>query len=351
MSSTQITIACGCFPYSTVLEDFEEADLVVIARLVSLEKATKPTARYGGDIKSATMLVEKVFKGGVKVNEVLAFGQGDEVLDCSWTFHKTMIGEQYLLYLDAPERPSESFYISTCNRSRKLEYARDDLLYLNNMDKLRGRTRISGVLSIDSAEDVGLEGWKIRVIGRRKTYVATTDKNGVYELYDLPLGRYLLEPEMKFGWKVDEFHLTRQPIRLQLTRRPAPSNRVAFTLRPRRHFGVDLRLKLSNHISGAVYDSSSKPLQGVCVSLAPANDERSLGCNSLTDERGRFLINSVSAGTYLLIFNYKNERTPRMPFSKLYYPGVPQREKAKPIAVRRGENVNNLSVVIGAEDH
>ena len=166
------------------------------------------------------------------------------------------------------------------------------------------------------------------------------------KLYDVPPGRYVLEPELKFGWKVDEFDLTRPPTRLELMQGRRPSNRVAFTLRPRSHFGVDMRLKLSNHVSGTIYDSNSRPMQWVCVSLVPANDESLLACNSLTDEHGHFQMDSVEAGTYVIIFNYENKITTRMPFPKLYYPGVPERENAKTITLKHGESLNNLSVVI-----
>jgi hypothetical protein len=167
------------------------------------------------------------------------------------------------------------------------------------MDKVRGRTRISGVLSEDGLAGLSVEGQTIRIIGRNKTYVTKTDKNGVYELYDVPPGRYVLAPELKFGWQVDEFSLARPLTRLELMHGRRQSNRVAFTLRPRNHFGVDLRLKLSNHVSGTMYDSNSKPMRWVCVSLVPANDESFLGCNSLTDELGRFQIDAVEAGSYI----------------------------------------------------
>jgi hypothetical protein len=292
------------------------------------------------------MVVERVFKGQVKVNEKLTFRQGDPILGCTWEFYEKEIGHQYLLHLLRPEKPSEPLYISTCNRSRDLENANDDLLYLNNINRVRARTRISGVLNMDSSEDVILEGRTIRIIGKHKTYTAKTDKNGVYELYDVPPGRYVLEPELQFGWKVDDFHLTRQPTRLEMMRGPVPSNRVAFTLRPRRHFGVDIRLRLSNHVSGTIHDSKSKPMQWVCVSFVPANDETFLACNSLTDELGRFQINSVKAGTYVIILNYENKITTRMPFPKLYYPGVAERGKAKTITLKHGESVDNLKVII-----
>jgi hypothetical protein len=346
LGAPQVATACGCYPHSTVLDDFEQSDIVVIARLVSVEKVPEGKGPYGSNINSATMIVERVFKGSVKVNEKLTFAEGHPIVGCTWDFYEKEIGRQYLLYLYAPMKPSEPLRISTCNRSRNLEYANDDLLYLNNINGARGRTRISGVLSVDSSEDVRLDGRTISIIGKHKTYVAKTDKNGVYELYDVPPGRYVLNPELDFGWKVDKFRLTRQPTRLELMRGRAPSNRIAFILRPRKHFGIDIRLRLSNHVSGTIYDSKSKPMQWVCVSLAPANDESFLVCNSLTDERGRFQTDSVAAGSYVIILNYENQITARMPFPKLYYPGVADREKAKTITLKHGESIDNLDMVI-----
>jgi hypothetical protein len=104
---------------------------------------------------------------------------------------------------------------------------------------------------------LSLEGQAIRLIGKNRTYVAKTDKNGVYELYDLPPGRYVLEPELTFGWKVDEFSLTRPPTRTELRQGHRPCNKVAFTLRPRRHFGIDIRLELSNQRSDGTFRSAN----------------------------------------------------------------------------------------------
>jgi hypothetical protein len=82
------------------------------------------------------------------------------------------------------------------------------------------------------------------------------------------------------------------------------------------------------------------------VSLTPANDESFPVCNSLTDQRGRFRVDSVKAGDYLLILNYKNKPTRTMPFPKLYYPGITERDKATAISVRHGQNLNGLKIVI-----
>ena len=338
----QVAVACGCYPITTALDSYERSDLVVIARLYSVEKATGSEHPFGSDISSATMVVEQVFKGDVKINDKLTFAQGHEVVGCRWSFEGRPLGERYLLYLFKPEKPSDPWYISTCNGSGNVELAKDDLLYLNNMEQRRGQTRISGRVSVEG--DLNTEGRKIRISGGNKTYFATIDKDGVYELYDVPPGTYTLEPVLPFGWKVDEFLLTRPPTRANFYRRP--SNRVVFTLRPHKHFGVHIRLALNNHISGRVYDSRSKPLSWVCVSLVPTNDQSFIACNDLTDDHGRFRIDSVAAGTYFLIFNYEHKPARLANVPALYYPGVAEREKAKTITVKHGERVTGLKIVI-----
>lgn len=182
LGSAQIAVACGCYPRATVLGEFEKSDVVVIARIVSVEPAIPPKEIYGGHVPSAHMVVDRVLKGSVKVNDTLLFAQGDEILGCSWSFDKEMIGNNYLLYLYTPDKSSDPWYVSTCTRSRGLEYAEEDLRYLNNMDQLRGRTRVSGVLEDEDADDESLAGRKIRIIGKKRTYTVTTDKNGLYEL-------------------------------------------------------------------------------------------------------------------------------------------------------------------------
>ena len=341
----RITLACALAPKKTVLEAYEDSDVVIIARAVSVEKTADESRNtmLGTNVSATTMEVQRVFKGNLRVGDRMVFGQGNGIR-CTHVFYEDDVGKEYLFYLDSPPTKQDLWYEFGYSRSHLVEYVADDLLYLNNMEKLRGRTRVSGVLK--GLGDRRVEGRKIRIIGRNKTYLATADMNGVYELYDLPPGRYVLEPLLDFGFMVEEFTLTRPPTRREMMSERKPSNRVAFTLRPRKHFGVDIRLKLSNHVSGFVYDANSKPMQWVCVSLVTANDEKYAGCNSLTDERGRFQIDEVESGSYVLILNHENKLTEHMPFPKLYYPGVMDRDHAKVIGVKHGESVKDLNFII-----
>ena len=76
---TTAAVACVLGPIPTVLDEYNAADVVMIARVVSLKKSTEFDPGYFGDVRSATFIVEKVFKGDVKVQDQLVFGQGNGV--------------------------------------------------------------------------------------------------------------------------------------------------------------------------------------------------------------------------------------------------------------------------------
>ena len=94
--------ACVLLPLPTVLDAYEEADVVITARVVSIEKTNEPDPIHL-NIRSATMLVQKVFKGNVKVQDAISFAQGNGI-DCLWLFDEKMIGSEYLEKGDVGER-------------------------------------------------------------------------------------------------------------------------------------------------------------------------------------------------------------------------------------------------------
>ena len=338
--------ACGCHNSATVLDNYEHADFVIVAQLKGL---TKGRSRFGSDISHATMVVQKVFKGDVKIGQDLTFGNGEPVLGCSWQFYPDWVGQTYLLYLYRPEKPSEPFYVSTCDRSTSVESAHEDLLYLEKMDKLRGRTRLSGYVEREGADYENVKGQQVRIVGRNKTYIATTDEKGLYELYDLPPGRYSVEPVFQRGWMVDAWGLTRQPTRAELMNSDSDgpvANKIWFTLRPKRHFGVYIRLRLNNKITGRVTTHTGQPLNRVCVSLETVNTKPSV-CQAFTDTDGRFEITSVDAGSYNLVVNYAGIRSSYQPFlPTLYYPGVTTPEAAKVLEVKFAQSIRDLNFVV-----
>jgi hypothetical protein len=112
--------------------------VVIIVRVVSVEKVEDTEERHYVDgVRSATLRVERVFKGTVKVRDELVFGQGGGA-DCIWTFNEKTVGEEFLFYLASPDRYSDRSYLPSqdpglwfafgCGRSNRLERATDDLL-------------------------------------------------------------------------------------------------------------------------------------------------------------------------------------------------------------------------------
>jgi hypothetical protein len=342
-----------------VLAAFEESDEVVILRAISVEKGEdSEDQQYVDGVKSITMIVEKVFKGKLKVRDEIVFGQGGGA-DCIWTFDEKSVGHQFLFYLDRPEKLSTEPYLPSkepglwfafgCGRSRGLGGATEDLLYLENISKLRGKTRISGTIGGGFAfPDIDVEGKKIKIIGPKKTYETKTNEEGVFEIYDLPPGKYFVEPEMPAGWKIDPYWLTRsENVVTDESGRPEMKSpkRVALMLEPKKHASVDIVFTVENSVRGRVLDPKGRAMFGVCVYMLRSGQEGS-GPFNCTDEEGRFEITHIPEGQYVLVANQDGKPSSREPFPKIFYPNVTERERAAVINIGPGENIANLDIVI-----
>jgi hypothetical protein len=175
LGAFQSVYACSCGRHATVLEAYDHADVVIIARAASVEKVgperTAPNGQmsngrdYVDGVRSTAMRVEQVFKGSLRVGDEMIFAQGGGA-DCIWTFNEEDIGKRFLFYLKR-FKESTVWIAGTCGRSHNVDYAGDDLLYLNNLDKTRGRTRISGTLSFEADTDDTVAGRKIRIAGAK----------------------------------------------------------------------------------------------------------------------------------------------------------------------------------------
>lgn len=334
----RIAAGCAIGPKQTVLEAYNDADVVVIARAVSVEKISDPSSlpMHGSRVVSTVMEVQKVFKGNLGVGSKMTFGQGNGIR-CTWVFYEEDVGKEYLFYLQKTPEDPNLWYEFGYSRSDLISRVADDLLYLNNIEAVRGRTRVSGTLSEDEP------GQKIWILGKDKVYETTTDKNGVYELYDLPPGRYVLEPELPFGWKIDRQTRGTSTVPDQKQIR---GKHVSFTLKPRQHAAIDIAFVLDNVISGSVVDAGGKALPEVQVSLKPVdvnNESINFEC---TDEQGRFAIESITPGNYVVVVNEDGKKTIKEPFSAIYYPNVTEQARARIFHIRAGDNIKGLKIVV-----
>jgi hypothetical protein len=357
LATSQTTHACSCGTKPTVLDAYDESDVVIIARIVTVEKVESTEAReYVNGVRSATLRVERVFKGDVNLRDELVFGQGGGA-DCIWTFNEESIGDEVLLYLDRPDKISSRRFLpwddpklwlaGGCGRSRGVEGATDDLLYLERMSKVRGKTRISGTIGGWQNPDINVDGKKIRIIGEKKTYLTRTNKQGVFEIYDLPPGKYFVEPEMPAGWKIDPYWIRYSPSVTERYGEGEPSSkRVEIVLLPKKHAGVDIVFAVDNAVRGKVLGPNGKPLQKVCVYLWDREQVDGFGPFDCTDKNGNFEIKSVASGEYVAVANRDGRVSTSEPFRTLYYPNVSERERAAIITVSPGDSISDINIVV-----
>jgi len=238
---TSIGFACTCAPKRSVLDEYEASPLVVIARVVSVEKAAKPN-KNGGDygVGSTHLVIEKVYKGDVRVGDELVFAQGDGA-NCLMRFSEENIGLRSLFYLGIP-REGTLLGVTFCGRSTSVARATEDLLYLDKLDQVRGKTRVSGKYAGGFyGKQLNVAGRKIRIVSEADTYETITDDDGVFEIYDLPPGNYRLKPELEPGLLLD-FAWIRYSSG-GINRDQSSETSVDFTLNPQRHVSIELGFK------------------------------------------------------------------------------------------------------------
>ncbi len=343
--------ACSCGAAPTVLNAFNHSDVVVIVSPVSVEKAppekTAPPGRiaerqrYVDGVMSTSTRVEQVFKGTLKVGDEMIFLQGGGA-DCIWTFDEKDIGKKFLFYLTRFEG-SQRWMAITCGRSKLVEYAADDLLYLNNLDKVRNKTRISGTVRFRYETNEIRAGRKIRIVGTNSTQEVKTDENGVYEIYDLPAGRYFVEPDVPKGWKVERYWLDYSPS-FDRKANDGSLQKIPIILEANKHASLDLTFEIDNAVRGHVYDPSGQPMNDVCLHLIPADGTEGKYLGDCTKKDGAFEINRIPPGAYVLILNNDGEMTSKEPFRTLYYPKVSKREEATVFNIGIGDVVENLEI-------
>ena len=349
--SSRTTEACSCGPSLTVLDAFNTSDVVVIASAVSVEKAgpekTAPPGQmsngrnYVDGVKSTSMRVEQVFKGTLKVGDEMIFSQGGGG-DCIWTFDEKSVGNKFLFYLTR-QKGSTRWIAVVCGRSNSVDQAGDDLLYLNNLNKVRNKTRISGTVGFLHGPDESLAGRKIRIIGAKRTAELKTDDNGVYEIYDLPAGRYFVEPEIPKGWKVGEFWLGYSRS-VDRNAKEGSVQKIPIILEANKHAGLDIMFEIDNVVRGHIYDPLGQPMNGVCLDLVPADGTKGAYLADCTETDGAFQIDEIPPGGYVIVVNDDGKMTSTEPFGTFYYPNAAKREEATVFNIGLGDTIENLEI-------
>jgi hypothetical protein len=171
--------ACS-YGASTVCEKYSRADLIVVGKLVSVKPSTYE--------QTVVVNIERTYKGR-KLKQIV-FIQPQSTCDPDFSDD---VGQTMLLYL-ARHRKTKRYSALIPGINGRIERMSEDLYWLNNLPMSVKRTRLSGTIELYKDEPFefidAVAGIKVRVFTDKRTFDVVTDKNGVYQLWDIPLGKY-----------------------------------------------------------------------------------------------------------------------------------------------------------------
>lgn len=189
----RFALACSCFGTTSSCGAYLTADAVFVGTVTSVKQQMMKLQGEDLNGQVAVVQVDEAFKG---VNSPeLTFHSYETSCDINYKE-----GQRFLFYASYIKK-EKAWYVPACGRTSSLERAADDLLYLRALPGASEKTRISGSLW-NRADNKPVTGVKVKLIGERDTHEVFTDKNGVYEMYGLPPGRYIIAAEAPASLKL-----------------------------------------------------------------------------------------------------------------------------------------------------
>jgi hypothetical protein len=105
------------------------------------------------------------------------------------------LNKTYLFYL-SKFKNKNVYTVISCGRNKGIGDAADDLSWLKQLPSSLNRTRISGTTGLYENGFSKLIGVSLLIEGNKKQYKLTTDTNGLYEIWDIPFGKYSVTPQI-----------------------------------------------------------------------------------------------------------------------------------------------------------
>lgn len=220
-------------PYRTVCETYAQADAVIIGKIESVEGH--------GSSQTVLIKVEKTFKGRERQEIVLL----QPLSTCDWDFSDE-VGRTLLLYL-ARHQKSQKYSALAEGMGGRVERENENLYWLNNLPKSLKRRRLSGTVAL--YRDTPFEflnhvaGTKVRIFNAQRSFEVFTDENGVYEIWDIPPGKYQIEPVIPLNLSLI-FPLERGEVDFDTLRNKDTDKRQALIeIQPKGCGGIDFVVK------------------------------------------------------------------------------------------------------------
>lgn len=326
--------ACSCVPERPVCEGLGSASAVFVGRVVggaeqkTLKDEKGVKVKY--DVGTIHFAVEEVFSGAIGRKVDIHSGTGGG--DCGYWFKR---GERYVVYAHGDAK--KGYGTSICTRTRPVADATEDLSYLRQLPPKGTGGRLYGIVAkpnYDAAageadgverKPIGLPGITVTAKhARGGKLTAVTDAEGNYEFNALKPGEYEVQADLPDYYYRDEYSVRK----LHIADRGCGIEHFAAIVNGR--------------VSGRVVDAEGKAVSGIEVGLVSADVEevyspfREHGTDYTNDE-GRFEIERMPPGRYLLGVNLENSPNAEHPYPRTYYPGVAGRAEASVIEIGLGQ--------------
>jgi hypothetical protein len=274
-----------------------------------------------------------------ELNAAISAGGGVSTgSDCDYGFE---VGRQYLIY--ARRTPEGRWTTSRCAGTKPLEEAAADLAYIGGLATANPLGRVYGKIErtvIDpfdttKASRVPAPGVTIALTGKSNSLTATTDEEGKVDVR-VPADEYTIKPVVPEAVRVFGSPMQRL----------VPARGCAT---------IYFSLIANGRIEGHVVQEDDTPVPRVSVDVIPADlpsdkqlDYRldyTIAPSASTDERGRFAVDAILPGRYIIAANGRFGPRPESPFATTFFRG-PGRQDASVIEIGDGEFKTGFTIVV-----
>jgi len=266
--------------------------------------------------------VDRAYAGvsGKQIEVVTGFGGGD----CGFEF-KT--GDRYLVY--AWRNPQNgTLDANICSPTKHIDDAREDLAYLDNLERQPKTGRIFGEVADPWKDgDNGLAGTKIELIGESDTRSVLTDSQGKFDASGLIPGKYRVHVEVPG-------YLSRDP-QVEVHERGCAEAR--------------LWLNVDGRISGRVFDTEGRPVPLLHVELLRSEDQFQAIQTADTDREGSYEFRGVRSGKYVIAVNANGQPRAEQPYASTFYPDVHQLTQSALVSLGTAEQRQGLNLHLGPQ--
>lgn len=336
--------ACTCAGEPPPCEAFSGATAVFVGVVLDAAQQKEHKNEDGTtsvyDVGSIRFQVTEAFSGVTSSIVVISSGTGGA--DCGYWFKRR---ESYLVYaFGEPEQLSTSF----CTRTAPISDAGEDLVFLRNLPKTGTGGALFGVVNrvVGDVEHGPTEvspmvGVKVIIEGARVRRELFTDADGRYGANGLPEGEY----DVRLDIPANLASISRGDT---ADRYGTYSGHEKTRVYDRGCIRNDFGVQSNGRIGGKLTDAAGKPIKELIVDLVnvAAADK---GWFAVTDSEGRYEFRMVQPGRYLLGVNLQQVPDDQNPYSRTYYPGVVEEDKATVIDVGDGEKIEGLNLVLTSQ--